>query len=649
MNEPFNYNMAYSRNIGWLTEDEQKTLKSKCVAIAGLGGVGGQHLLTLTRLGITKFHLSDFDEFSCENTNRQAGATINTYGEKKLDVMIAMAKNINPYLDIKVFPEGISKDNADEFLEGVDCYVDSLDFFAIEARKLVFQLCAEKSIAATTAAPIGMGTAYLNFLPGKMTFEQYFRLDGYSEKEQYLRFFIGLTPAALQKAYLVDPSKLDLANKKGPSTVAGCQLAAGVTAVQVAKIFLNRGELLNVPWSLHFDAYTNQYKKTWRPWGNNNPIQRLVFAIGKKKLHAAQLGGGKRAVTDLTLAEQVLDYGRWAPSGDNTQCWRFKLLSETSFTIAANDTRDLVVYDKDGHSSHLAHGILLETIDIAASRLGLATHIEQDLSDQKILKFHVQLTQKQGVVDDPLASFIKTRAVQRRSMGTRQLTRAEKKALQASLPAGFSVQWFETFNEKLAMAKLNFCNAKTRLCMKEAYCVHKQIIDWHQRYSETKIPEQALGVDWLTARLMQWMFKSWGRIQFSNKFLAGNILPRLQLDFIPSLRSSAHFAIKIEKTAMEISDYLDAGRAIQRFWLTSAQLGLGFQPEQTPVIFSKYQDKDISFTHDAAVIANAKKGKLMFEHLLEQSTQVVFMGRLGRGLPPKSRSLRRPLHELIIK
>jgi len=284
MSHGFDYDLAFSRNIGWFTEEEQHVLKGKKVAIAGMGGVGGFHLITLTRLGVTNFHLSDFDEFACENTNRQYGANVNSYDKKKLDTMVEMAMAINPELSITTFPEGINKENTEAFLEGVDCYVDSLDFFAIEPRKRVFRLCAEKGIPATTAAPVGMGTAYLNFLPGKMTFEEYFGLEGHTENEQYLKFFLGLTPAALQKDYLVDPTKLDLANKKGPSTIAGCQLAAGVTAAQVAKIFLNRGDVLNVPHGLHFDAYMNKFKKTWRPGGHKNPIQKLAYWLVKRQM-----------------------------------------------------------------------------------------------------------------------------------------------------------------------------------------------------------------------------------------------------------------------------------------------------------------------------------------------------------------------------
>ncbi len=649
MTELFDYDLAYSRNIGWVTEQEQHILKQKRIAIAGLGGVGGEHLLTLVRLGITKFNLSDFDEFGCENTNRQAGATTATYGRKKLDTMVDMALSINPELEINTFPEGINEENTTEFLTDVDCYVDSLDFFAIEARKRVFNLCTDMGIPATTAAPIGCGSAYLNFLPGQMTFEEYFHLEGYTENEQYLRFFLGLTPAALQSAYLVDPTKLDLANKKGPSMPIGCKLAAGVAASQVLKILLNRGKVMNVPWGLHFDAYTNQFKKTWRPGGNNNPIQKLAFTLAKKKLLNPDNFKPKEEEPELSLLENIIEYAKWAPSGDNAQCWRFRLTGEFTFTVIANDTRDHCVYDTDGQSSHLAHGILIETIYQAATAFGCKASHTENLEDDCLLTFDFTFEPSDDVQESPLVPYIKTRCVNRRAMGTRPLTSKEKLELEESLPEGFNVEWFETFQEKLSIAKLNFCNAKTRLTMKEGFEVHREIIEWKAQFSKTKIPEQALGVDWLTARMMHWMFKDWSRVQFVNKYLGGTIPPRIALDFIPSLKSSAHFAISASQAPKTTADYIAAGRAIQRFWLTTAKLGLGFQPEQTPVIFSKYLREDTPFTHQESVMANARKGRDMFERIVKDAENVCFLGRTGRCEIPKSRSTRLDLSDLIIE
>jgi molybdopterin/thiamine biosynthesis adenylyltransferase len=194
-----------------------------------------------------------------------------------------MARDINPELNIKVFGQGVTEQNLEAFFEGVDVYVDGLDFFAFSARKMVFSACAGKGIPATTAAPLGMGTALLNFLPGGMTFEDYFRWNGCSDDEMALRFLIGLSPAMLQSGYLVDPSTLNLNARKGPSTPMACELCAGVAATQVLKILLQRGNVISAPRGLHFDAYRNKMAITWRPWGNGNPLQRLALSIARRQ------------------------------------------------------------------------------------------------------------------------------------------------------------------------------------------------------------------------------------------------------------------------------------------------------------------------------------------------------------------------------
>ncbi len=131
----FDYEQAFSRNIGWVTRDEQARLRQSRVAIAGLGGVGGIHLLTLARLGVGQFTVADFDDFDIANFNRQAGAMVSTLQRPKSEVLVEMARDINPELDIRVFPQGVSADNMDDFLRDVDIYVDGLDFFAFAARR----------------------------------------------------------------------------------------------------------------------------------------------------------------------------------------------------------------------------------------------------------------------------------------------------------------------------------------------------------------------------------------------------------------------------------------------------------------------------------------------------------------------------------
>lgn len=288
----FDYATAFSRNIGWLTREEQARLRSKRVAIAGLGGVGGVHLLTLARLGVGAFSLAEFDHFDLQNFNRQAGATMASLGLPKLDVLVDMARGINPELDIRRFPAGVTRDNVDAFLRDADAYVDGLDFFAFEARTITFGACARLGVPATTAAPLGMGVAVLNFLPGRMTFEDYFGFEGQPESEQVLRFVLGLSPAMLQRSYLADRSQVSLEEHRGPSTIIACQLCAGVAAAEALKMLLGRGPLVAAPFGLHFDAYRNVYKRTWRPWGYRNPLQWLGRAIARRQLRRWKAAAG---------------------------------------------------------------------------------------------------------------------------------------------------------------------------------------------------------------------------------------------------------------------------------------------------------------------------------------------------------------------
>ena len=280
----FSYQTAFSRNIGWVTEQEQNSLRNKRIAIAGMGGVGGFHLLTLARLGIGKFNIADLDTFEVANFNRQAGASMSSLGQAKVEVLAKMARDINPECELGIYPQGVNASNLDDFFRNVDLYIDGLDFFAFEAREQVFAYCAKHGIPAVTVAPLGISAALLNFMPGNMTFEQYFQVEGLPEMEKAIRFLVGLAPGLLHRHYLADKSRVNLKEKRGPSTIMACQLCAGVAASEALKILLKRGKVWPAPHGIQFDGYRNKLAHTWRPGGNRNPINQLAVAIARRQL-----------------------------------------------------------------------------------------------------------------------------------------------------------------------------------------------------------------------------------------------------------------------------------------------------------------------------------------------------------------------------
>ncbi|MGH1373988.1 MAG: ThiF family adenylyltransferase [Cellvibrionaceae bacterium] len=654
----FDYQEAFSRNIGWVTEDEQLVLKSKKVAIAGVGGVGGLHLLAHTRLGIGKFHISDLDIFEQGNFNRQAGAFMHTVGREKVEVMAEMAKSINPDMECTTFPSGINSENVDAFLEGVDLYIDGLDFFVLDIRREVFARCWELGIPAVTAAPLGMGTALLCFVPGKMSFEDFFRMEGCSADERQWGFLGGLSPAMLQMGYLADESRIDFKAKKGPSTPMACELCAGVAATNSLKLLLSRGEVLAAPYGLHFDAYKNKTKITWRPWGNNNPIQRVILSVLRRRLSNTLSDGltsGSEASSLKSMTDRVQDAAIWAPSGDNNQPWSFPSEKDNKVLMRVKDTRKSCVYDLRGRASQLAAGAAIENMDIAASADGCRISYQTSAhNDQTEFDISVSFDKSDSVTESPLLPYIRVRTTQRRPLRTAEIEVEKKRRLEAVLGEKFEVIWLDGTDNRWEMAKLLFHSAKIRLITEEAYQVHKDIIDWdNTTHSETKIPAKAVGLGPLMLALMRWSLKSWKRVELLNTFAAGTIAPRLQLDLLPAYFCGSHFVLLAKEKPCEVVDYLEAGRAVQRFWLETTKLGLQFQPEMTPLIFSQYRQDEIAFTRNEIANTRAESVKLKLSDVLKRQgkslSNAVFMGRMGYGKVPTARSTRLPLASKKIK
>lgn len=280
----FSYDEAFSRNLGLVSKDEQDTLRRSTVAIAGLGGVGGIHLMTLARLGIGGFHISDGDTFSLANFNRQAGATVSTLDQPKAETMTRIVLEVNPGLRLKTLSEFITPINIDSFLDGVDIVIDAIDAYQVESRRLLINTALKRNIPVISAGPIGFSCSLLVFRPGGMNFDEYFDYDErLSNAEQFLKFMIGLTPRPYFLKYL-KTEKVDFEKQTGPSLSSSVTLCAGFVAVEVLKLLLGRGKCRAVPSYHYFDPYLHIFKQGWLPMGNRNPLQKILFWYAKRRM-----------------------------------------------------------------------------------------------------------------------------------------------------------------------------------------------------------------------------------------------------------------------------------------------------------------------------------------------------------------------------
>ncbi len=352
----------------------------------------------------------------------------------------------------------------------------------------------------------------------------------------------------------------------------------------------------------------------------------------------------------MNLLHEVLDDARWAPSGDNTQVWRFEIAGERDLVVHGFDTRAHCVYDLEGDASQISLGALLETMSIAAAARGLAMGVvRHDDAPIERPSFAVHFETAETTTPG-LAAQIRSRSVQRRALSTRPITEVEKARLQGSLAEGYRLLWFEGFAQRWACATLMFRNAHLRLTIPEAFEVHRSVIEWGARESTERVPDQALGADPISLALMRLAMKSWSRVHFANRFLAGTWLPRLQMDLLPGLACGAHLVLLAPREAQGIDDFVAAGRQVQRLWLTATQLGLRKQPEMTPLIFARYHRRGLRFSREPAAQIEAGALSARLAGLLgDAALRAVWMARIGEGPAPRARSTRRPLKDLLIE
>jgi len=121
------YEKAFTRNIGVLTQREQKKLRNSRVAICGLGGLGGITFQMLLRAGIGNFTIADGDKFELSNFNRQVLASYKTLRKRKADVASDFAQSINRGAKVRKIAKFIDERNVSSFVRNADVVVDCLD------------------------------------------------------------------------------------------------------------------------------------------------------------------------------------------------------------------------------------------------------------------------------------------------------------------------------------------------------------------------------------------------------------------------------------------------------------------------------------------------------------------------------------------
>ncbi len=590
------YTEAFSRNIGLLTTADQAKLSEATVAIPGMGGVGGAHLMAMIRMGVGKFHISDFDTFEVANFNRQYGATVPSLGQNKLDTMVAQALSVNPYAEIKTFPQGISAENLDEFLDGVDVVIDSLDYFEFDIRRMLFNRARKKGVYVVTAGPIGFSSAMLVFSPHEgMGFDEYFNIvRDMTPQDHYLSYAMGLAPRSTQIKYM-DLSRVDFTAKAGPSSIAAVQLCAGMVASEAMRIILGKGRIKPAPHYFQFDFYRQIFRKGKLRGGNRHPIQKLKKSIVNKLLarnakiikpEAPEIPAVGNITEDLPepVLEYILKAGIQAPSGDNVQPWKFKVRNN-SIDLYLDKAVDNSFFNVQQIASIISCGAVIENLKIAATLFGLDSNIHL-LPEGGGSDHMASVTFTDGEIEsDPLSPFIWERCTNRKLFNKEVIPESNLETLSESVSMfpGVSLHLITGRERLKSVADMVYLADRIRTehrpmhehLNKMIRFTKKEAIDARDGFPLKNLEAGIAGEIFLKAT------RSWAAMTVANYLGVGRLVAMHAKMGI--LSSSGVGLVTVKGTGTK--DLLIGGQALERTWLNLAKLGISFQPMAAVTLF----------------------------------------------------------------
>ena len=158
MSEAPPYEELFTRNIGFVDENEQAILRRSRFAVLGVGGMGGVVAQVLARAGVGAISILDKDAFEPSNNNRQVYANAETWGQLKVDVTAAELRKINPELEVRV-EHHFGRDNVDAVLAGVDVAVNGMD--ELGASLLLWRASRERRIPLVDAWSAPLPNVYV--------------------------------------------------------------------------------------------------------------------------------------------------------------------------------------------------------------------------------------------------------------------------------------------------------------------------------------------------------------------------------------------------------------------------------------------------------------------------------------------------------
>lgn len=640
------------RNNYKITPLEQELLAKKKVGIVGLSVGQSVALAMALERSCGEMRLADFDTLELSNLNRiKAGVT--SLGVEKLVIAAREISEIDPYLKLTLYREGVHEGNVEDFLtrDGVlDLVVDECDSFDIKI------LLREK--AKSHRIPVMMDTSDR----GMLDIERY---DIEPDRKIFHGFLGEVDPESLKSlsntqkvAFGLKITGLETLSPRmkasllevGQSITSWPQLASGVflggaSVSHVARKLLIGEKVKSGRYYVDLDELIPVETETFE-------IPAQITTQSDYHLPTNILPSGY--LPDRNELLELVEHANYAPSGGNVQPWIWIYDKRGVLHLIHDRVRSHSLLDYKGTGSLIAFGAALENLRLICAQKGIETEeilhansFEDDLiASIRFVSKSKEPRQKEK--DFELVNGIKIRCTNRKNPARKLLDVYQMESIKAFCQnPDFILEEIQEMDQLENLAKVIGGMDRMRLFHQQGLKDFIHEIRWNdQEAFETKD-----GIDVATLELngtekaAMGLLKDPRTVSFFRKFFMGYGLTKISKATITS--SSAMFLLSGKDFSPK--SYLEAGKILQKIWLWTNLNGISFQPVTASLfIFHRVlKENDHGFTEaEKKEIVELKESfNLIFNK--GGKMEELFMFRVNFAGEPTVRSFRRDVAQTL--
>jgi hypothetical protein len=345
------------------------------------------------------------------------------------------------------------------------------------------------------------------------------------------------------------------------------------------------------------------------------------------------------------LIYKIIDYGIQAPSGDNSQPWKFVVTDDFEIKLYNLSEKDNPILNVHEGGSLISHGAVILNIKIAADSFGYKTFVAYlpDTLDKDLI---ATLSFEKNSIENHRYGISLIDSIKKRCTNRNHYDK--------NLPINTIEDLFKII-ERTELKVEIFTDQKDKDLISSSICISEEIIlqtkELHELLfgdvawtkKEELIKRHGLFVKTLEFNPIQlfvfWLCRKWKTISFLNKkFGFAKFVGEQNSDIY---KSSGLLGFILIPNTDRIS-YIKGGELLQSIWLNSTNLGLGFQPVTGLFFLNErikiFGDEPISYENSEKISKTYNNLKALIN--IKNNDVILTSFRIGKSKESSGRSSR---------